>query len=238
MRWSLVASCSASRRAAARGPGGVAGGVDVVEAAHATMAVDRNEPALVMRQAGQARTLQLRQRYHPIDVHFAAAGQDEDTVAHQRGARGGAQADASGLEHRLDRPRRGWAKQLKRLLLGCHEPHRGLRASVAKMPGGQQRELIDRQRPDSLRGQRQRHRPCRPGDEVIQQVPQGRHVGAAAEGERARQRLTGERPRSDDQDVIRDPLTLTRDGHLVVRLDTRQGVPDEAATAPVGEDLD
>jgi hypothetical protein len=105
------------------------------------------------------------------------------------------------------------------------------------MGGGHQSQLIQRQRPHPLRGQRQRHRLGPTVDQLAEKAAKRWHVRTTAERESSRKRLGCQRSSSNDERV--EPDSLARSGHsdAVVGIDLRDRVPDQVAATLVPDDL-
>ena len=169
--------------------GDVARGKDVLDVADPSELVDRNEAVLVVGESGKPRPFEHGQGDHAVGEHLRPAGEQQHAAARHRGERRGSDDDASGLEQRAHRVGGGGAEQLERLLLGRDQRHPDVtRAVLAQVGGGHQRELVQGQRPHSLRRERERHRSGPSRGQVVEQAAQRRDVVAAAERECARKR--------------------------------------------------
>ena len=191
-----------------------------------------------MRESTQVRSFEDRQGDHPVDEYLRSPDQQQCPAAHQRGERRGSDDDPAGCEQRLDGLGRGRTEQLERLLLGRYQRDLDVAGTVlVQVTRGHERELVQRQRPHSLRGKRERHRLGLAGDQVVQQTAQDRYVTTAAEGEGPGKRRPGHRTGSDHEDVERNPSPVVGHGDPAADFDVGQHAVHELSASLLREDL-
>ena len=127
----------------------IAGRVDVLDAADASVLIDRDEAAIVLGQASDRRTVHRRQRNHLVRVHSPVSrGQDQLTALALVGEDSGLDIDPAGVEQRADGLARGRSEDGERGLLGCDDGDPDVvEPELESPPLRHQRELVDRQRP-------------------------------------------------------------------------------------------
>ena len=101
----------------------VSGGVDVIDAVDATVAVDGQEPTRVAGKTGDGWSVEQREHDHAVGVQLAGPGELERPPANARRLREGTQADTPSVKQGLDPFRGRRSKQFEWLLLGRHERH-------------------------------------------------------------------------------------------------------------------
>ena len=110
--------------------------------------------------------------------------------------------------------------------------------ALAQARGGEDRQLVERQRPEGAEGHRERDRAAVARLHVVQRGADGGGVAPAAEGDRAGQGADGAGADADEQRVVGQPTRVCRDGLVAVGLDRRQGVANEPHVLVGGEALE
>jgi hypothetical protein len=131
-----------------RESGCVADGIDVGYARHVTVRVDGNEPVEVRRNAGRPRAVEQRQAYDSVGFDALALLVEENGARPYIGADRADEGDALGLEHPVYDAARCGAEDRQRFPLRGDEPVSGtVDPDRPAVPGGHDRQLIQRQRP-------------------------------------------------------------------------------------------
>ena len=147
----------------------VARRVDVVLAAHEAAEVDRDEPVLVVREAGDLRPGQARQAHHALGGQTARRGQAQLAVAELAGVAARVERHAALLQQLAQRRRGRRAEELERRGLGGHQRQLDLAQAAFGHPRRRhQRQLVQRQRP----GRTGRHREDDAADAALLELAQ------------------------------------------------------------------
>ena len=195
--------------------GRVAGRVDVVAADHAAVLVDRQVAVVVRGKARDPGADELGQRHRDVRGQQPASGQAHGALDGPDGRGARHEVDAGAVERRADRLAGGRAERLERRVLagGDHE-----QVGAGQLGGGEQRQLVERQQPAGARGGDEGEPQLRLGGDTRQHVLDGAGAHRAAEGHGARHRLARTRAGGDDEDVVVDPVAVTREHAMLVRL--------------------
>ena len=162
----------------------------------------RNEPVGVGGQPGRGVADEPRQRHDAIGGDQPAVGQRGPVVAQRYHLGIGQQANAAVGEQVADDPAGGGAEKRQRLALGGGEGQLGAdHAMVGDPCGGQQRQLVERQRPARRGRDREKHVVDGPRFQLGQQHTVVLDVLGSPERQRARQPLRRERAGGDHERV-------------------------------------
>ena len=183
----------------------VAGRIDVLHSRHAPVRVDRNESLERLRDAGDSRALQPRERHDPVGREDLVADQQQLAGSRFGGMDAGVQADAPSGEDRRDRVARLSPEQLERGDLGSDD--RELDAGDLALGDPRrrhERELVRRKAPDGTGGDGEEDMAHRAGLDLAQELGDDRRVRRSAEGERAAHARRRPRADGDEQRRIGD----------------------------------
>ena len=167
-----------------------------------------------MRQAGDSRPEQARQRDHAIGDDIGAIGQLEHSGADGGRPRTHADGDPALDQQLRDRPAGLLAEHPQRRRLRRDDGDHRLGAAAPQLGGGHDRELIGGQGPGG--GGRDHERDPRA---VLDGPFDGRDVRRPTEGDRALERGTGDRADGDQELVVANRLAEVVDHRVRVGLD-------------------
>ena len=176
----------------------------MLDAAHAAVRVDGDEPALGHGQPADRRTLEQRQRHRQVRVERPLQLEPQPAVVVLLGERPGTQVHAGRSEPARHRGTGLGAEDVERLGLPGHE----LDPEVEPPPPAErrrhQRELVERQRPRDARAGHEGDHVAPSGIQGLERVADGGDV--ARPGERQRAGHGDPRPRAqrEQQRVVVD----------------------------------
>ena len=137
----------------------------------------------------------------------------------------GLQRDAPVGEQSAQQPAGRRTERFERLGLVGHDAQLDAdHARVREMPGGEQRELVQRQRPGVLGRLREREPLLLAAIQAVDELAQRGHVGGASEVQRTRQPGSPSRAHRHDEHVVLEPLAALEDGVPAHRIDCYERV--------------
>ena len=175
----------------------VAGGEDVARAGDAAVLVDSDEALGIRRQAGDPRALQARERDHGVGGDQAPVAGRERAADDRLGHRLALEADARAIQQAGERIGGHGPEEVQRPRLGRDDRELG---AVRQLVRGEQRQLVERQRPAGAGRQREQHALARPAERALDRARTQR----AAERGRAGHGFDRSRAGGDDQAVVAD----------------------------------
>jgi hypothetical protein len=173
------------------------------------VAVGGDEAVGVVRQAGDPRAAETRERDGALDRDRLGPGDPEavGTEAQRDGV--GEQPDAALGQQLADAHGDAHAEDVQRVALrrDDHEPCVG-HACGADVLGRHKGKLVERQRPGDARRDREGHGAHTASDEIVEQLAHGADVAGARESDRAGHGHVGARAHGDEQRVVADLIAL------------------------------
>ena len=167
------------------------------------MLVDGNEAVERLRQAVDTGAAQTRQRDDTVDVYLPLLDEAHLPVDELGYMRRRYELDVAFLQQLADRRATRAPEELERTLLGRDERELdALDLIGAEMRCGQQRELVQRQRPDRTRGHDERDSTYLARSDLFEERADLVRVGRAAKGQCARNGRGRDGADRDEQVVV------------------------------------